>query len=163
MNIKKQFGLYKNIEQYKKEILIPSRLSEQELNQLHVNCNCFISTSHGEAWCRPALDALGFGKTPIVTDNTGMIDFINDSNGWVVKSHKTPVLAMNKPLAYLYTSRETWYNIDILELQRAMREAYENKALRIKKSAQGIRDIQNYSYAAIGQKLLGRLNNEYNQ
>jgi len=157
--LKAQFGIYKNLEQYKQEKLVLNRLSEHDLNQMHMDCNCFVMTSYGEAWCRPALDALGFGKTPIVTDNTGTTDFIDNNNGWVVKSYETPCLVQNKPLEYLYTSRETWFSIDILELQKAMREAYTNRQLKNKKAAQGIKDINKYSYQNRGkiirQRLLG--------
>jgi glycosyltransferase involved in cell wall biosynthesis len=109
--------------------------------------------SFGEGWCRPALDALGFGKTPIVTDNTGMVDFINNQNGWVVPSRETPVTTVNRPIQYIYTSRETWFEIDILGLQKAMREAYTNKAARQLKASQGLRDIAHYSYESIGLKI----------
>lgn len=153
-NLKKQFGIYKNLEQYKQETIINDRLSDKELNQIHRNNQCFVMPSYGEAWCRPALDSLGFGTTPIVTDNTGMTDFVNNDNGWIVPSYETPCLVHDKPLEYLYTCRETWYSINILELQKTMREVYTNKELRNKKKAQGLIDVQKYSYVNIGNKIL---------
>jgi len=151
--IKKNLGIYTNVEQYKPEKIVNSVLSDVDLCKLHLECDCFISTSYGEAWCRPALDAMGFGRTPIVTDNTGMTEFVNNENGWVIPSREEPCLSSAKPLPYLYTSRETWFNIDVLALQKAMREAYSNHILRAKKAAQGKKDVQWYSYDRIGRKI----------
>jgi len=155
---KQTFGIYKNIQQYKTEKWILDRLSEDDLAKLHYQSDCFVLTSYGEAWCRPALDALGFGKTPIITNNIGPIDFINKDNGWIVNSYETPIVSNTKPLPYLYTARDTWYQIDILHLRKAMREAYANSELRLKKSIKGIQDvITNYSYLNIGKKIYDKL------
>jgi glycosyltransferase involved in cell wall biosynthesis len=156
-NIKDVLKIYVNKEQYKTETLITQRLSEEELNLLHYQSDCFVMPSYGEAWCRPALDALGFGKTPIVTDNTGMNDFINNNNGWLVPSVEIPVVVNRKPLPYLYTARETWRNIDILALQKYMRQAYEDKALKNIKTEQGQKDINYYSYENMGKRIHGQL------
>ena len=150
-----KLGIYKNIEQYKPIHLVNQYLSEEQLINLHQTCDCFIMPSRGEAWCRPALDALGYGNTPIVTANTGMIDFINDKNGWVVTSKEVPIIAQQKPLPYLYTARDTWYEIDVLELCKAMRQAYiSNKS----KSSIGISTVKElYSYQNIGKELYAKL------
>jgi glycosyltransferase involved in cell wall biosynthesis len=154
---KSSLGIYNNINQYKKEKIITQHLTEDELENLHYNSDCFMISSYGEAWCRPALDAMGFGKTPIVTDNTGITDFINNNNGWVIPSMKIPTITNQKPLPYLYTARETWYQMDIIQLQRAMREAYENKSLRLQKATQCIKDIEYYSLENFGKRLYEKL------
>ena len=124
--IKSHLRIYEIPSLYKSELLITTRLSDDEMCELHTGCDCFVMPSHGEAFCRPAVDAMGFGNTPIVTDNTGMTDFItNDLTGWVVESYETPVNTSSAPIPTLYTGRETWYDINILSLRKAMREAYE--------------------------------------
>lgn len=155
--IKNKLALYNNINQYKQEILINKFLTDKEIYEIHANCDCFVMPSYGEGVCRPALEALGFGNTPIITDNTGMSDYINVFNGWIVKSYETPVFSPEKPLPYLYTSRETWRQIDILELQKAMREVYSNKNAREMKSAQGKIDILQYSYDKTANIIYERL------
>jgi glycosyltransferase involved in cell wall biosynthesis len=154
---KSTLGIYRHLEQYKSEELITGFIPDNDLNNLHHRCNCFVMPSYGESICRPALDALGFGNTPIVTDNTGMIEFINNTNGWVVPSYRTPVNATQKPLPYLYTAREAWYSIDILELRKAMREAYTNTKLKMSKAQQGLQDISQYSYENVGKNIYEKL------
>lgn len=158
-NLKQKLGMYNNINQYKQEMLSLAFISQKEIYDIHHTGDCFVMSSYGEGVCRPALESLGFGNTPIVTDGTGMVDYITNENGWLVKSYECPVFSPEKPLPYLYTSRETWRQIDILDLQRAMREAYENKELKEKKAKQGKIDYLKYSYHNIGQSIYKRLLN----
>ena len=93
------------------------------------------------------------GKTPIVNDVGGMSSFVNNNNGWLVDNHKEPVFNMLETFHDLYTGHENWWRIDVLELRKAMREAYENKSLRSSKSATGMADRYNFSHATIGEKM----------
>ena len=153
-NLKKTLCIYTNTAQYKQEKFIIGQIQEEDINKIHIDNDCFVMPSFGEAWCRPAMDALGFGKTPIITSNIGTTEFVNNDNGWIVDSIETPIMCQNHPLPYLYTGRETWRKINILALQKAMREAYTNVSLRESKAAQGKLDVQKYSYENIGQRLL---------
>jgi len=151
-HLKSIFRTYPKDTDYKKEIIITDYLQEEDLMRLHSACSCFIMPSHGEAWCLPAMDALGMGKTPIITNNTGMCEFINDDNGWTVKSHSAPVFSPD-PFAFPYTARETWENIDYLALQQAMREVFSNEVLRKAKAAVGIESVYNFSYEKIANQI----------
>ena len=53
---------------YKEEIVLSGRFNRVDLLSLMNQCHCFVMPSYGEAWCIPAFDAMGFGKTPICTD-----------------------------------------------------------------------------------------------
>jgi glycosyltransferase involved in cell wall biosynthesis len=147
-------------QRYRKEIIIPERLSDQDIIGLHNACDCLIAPSFGEAFCRPAAEALCLGKTPIVTDNTGMIDYINNENGFIVKSHRTPVFIDNRPLSKdfdIYTSNEYWYRIDIYDLISKMQNVYklykENKKDLENKREIGRNSMDRFSYENIGKKL----------
>jgi len=102
---------------YRNEIFIPNHFSSEDMVKFHNSCDCFVSCSYGESFCRPAAEALCRGKNPIVNKNTGMKDFINDDNGYLVKSHKTPVILENSPIAHntdYYNANQYWYKTDIL-------------------------------------------------
>jgi glycosyltransferase involved in cell wall biosynthesis len=155
--IKKKLGISSR---YKKEIIITERLSDIDIIGLHNACDCLVAPSFGEAFCMPAAEALCLGKTPIVTDNTGMVDFINNNNGFVVKSHKTPVIVDNRPLTTdfdIYNANEYWYQIDMYDLIAKMRNVYqmhkENRKELDNKRLLGKNSINDFSYASIGQKL----------
>lgn len=145
---------------YKKEIIITNQLSYQDIIGLHNSCDCFVAPSYGEAFCRPAAEALVLGKTPIVNQNTGMKDYINEHNGFLVKSHKTPVILEHRTLSKdfdLYNADEYWYKIDMYDLIDKMRSVYNMHCKKdpqlIAKQENGISCLNNFSYESIGSKL----------
>lgn len=143
---------------YKKEILITENLTYKDVIGLHNVCDCFVMPSYGESFCRPAAEALLCGKTPIVNSNTGMTDFINTDNGFLIKNHATPVICSPRPLSSsfdMYTSNEHWYKPDIYDLVDKLRTVYENKnSQQIKdKQEAGRKSVDQFSYSEIGKKL----------
>jgi len=156
-DIKKRLNISKK---YKKEVIITEDLSYENTIRLH-NCgDCFVSTSKGESFCRAAAEALVLGKTPIVTDNTGMTDFVDTKNGYVVQSHRTPVVLEKKFLTDdfdIYNANEYWYQINIYDLVEKMRAAYSlyktNKKELEQKKELGLQSIDQFSYETIGKKL----------
>jgi glycosyltransferase involved in cell wall biosynthesis len=150
-----------NINQrYKKEIIITEKLSYSDIIGLHNSCDCLVSPSYGEAFCRPVAEALCLGKTPIVTDNTGMIDYINGENGFVVNSSKTPVIVDQRTLSKdfdIYNANEFWYRINIYDLIEKMKLVYqmhkENRKKLEEKRDLGLSSMDRFSYSSIGSKL----------
>lgn len=148
-------GLYKD-----KEIILTDRLSDINLMALHNACDCFVSASKGEAFCRPAAEALCFGNTPIVTDHTGMTSFINDKNGLLIHSHKAPVVTTERTLSNnfdIYNAYEHWYQPNIYSLIEHMKKIYNmyknnKEELSIKRQA-GIESIEQFTYEKIGQNI----------
>jgi len=153
MEVKKRLRIYQSIDFYKRESIIAARLSDEEMLSLHNTCDCFVFPSHGESCCRPALTAMGFGKTPIVTSNTGMTDFIDESTGWEIESYEDVVDCGSSPLPGLYSGRETWRNINVKSLMSKMREAYENAELRKEKAKTGMKRIFQHSYESVVKKI----------
>ena len=156
-NWKKRLNLKK---QYKQEIVISDRLSDLDLLGLHNYCDCFVSASYGESFCRPAAEALVLGKTPIVTDNTGMVDFVNNDNGYVVQSRRMPVAPEHtgmSPGFDFYTANEYWYQPNVYQIAQSMKDIYnmsrKNKEKYEKKKNLGIESIQQFSYENIGKKI----------
>lgn len=157
INIKKKM---QTGNKFKKEIIITERLSDEQMIGLHNACDCFVNAAYGEAFCRPAAEALVLGKTPIVNKNTGMKDFINNTNGYLVNSYKTPVLLDNRPLAPdfdFYNSYQHWYQIDIYDLIDKLKTVYslyqKNKDELEEKSQMGKSNMDRFSYSTIGSLL----------
>lgn len=152
--IKKGLKLFKNPSSHKEEIIITSdEISDNHMLSLHKNCDCFISTSYGEGYNLPALDALGFGKTPIVTGWSGHTDFINNKNGWLTDYTMENVHGMLDVIQDLYCGYEEWAEISISHLRKNMREAYENSDKKGKLSKRGITDIHQFSYHKIASQI----------
>lgn len=125
--IKTNLRLHGRIDQYKEELCITGKLTEDELCYLHSRSNCFVMPSMGESWSMPVLDAAGFGKTPIVIRDTGPNAIIDENSGWVVPSFLDHVNVMDAPLPDIYTGYELWHNYSLKNLCKAMRSAFEDK------------------------------------
>lgn len=150
-----------NIKQfYKRDILITDRLSDEDMIGLHNSCDCFVMPSYGEAFCRPAAEALVLGKTPIVTDNTGMTDFINKDNGFIISSKKSPVILDARTLSNdfdTYNANEYWYQPNIYSLIQCMKQVYDlykkNNSSYKAKQEKGKQCKDQFSYDTIGKKI----------
>lgn len=156
--IKKGLKLYNDISGYKKEIIISDRISEEQISDLHNSCDAFCCTSYGEAWSIPAMESLAMGKPLIVTNYIGTSSFLNNDVAWLVESHKEPVFGMiDGTFNDLYVANENWRSIDIDGLRLAMREVFNNKELRDKKTENAIDFSLNFSYDKVGKKILGAI------
>jgi len=156
-NIKKSLQLS---QPFRNEVWMTQRVSYDEILRFHSSCDCFVIASYGEAFCRPAAEALCLGKNPIINKNSGMKDYINDKNGFLVNSYKTPVILKNHPIAGntdYYNAKQYWYKIDIYDLIKQMQSAYtmfkKNNDEWKAKSELGISQKDLFSYSNIGKKL----------
>ena len=165
-NIKQQLNLYSNMDDYLNEVIITQWLSDEQIMQIHTTGNCYVGPSFGEGWGIEAFDAMAMGRTPICSDVGGPKDYlriptncwisgkINEKiGGWLVPVVEEPVFGMT-PWAQtpnLYLGNENWWNVDVLSLQKAMREAFENKEERNKRAALGRVRAQDFSYSKVGE------------
>lgn len=157
-SLKETIKIYPHPSMYREEIIITEYLSENDLMSLHQKCDCFVMPSSGEAFCMPAFDAMAFGKMPIVGANSSMAEYVMSSfNGYKVSSYEVPAIAQDRPLPYLYTGRDTWQQIDVIDLQKTMRYAYNS--LRYQYFPQDIMEATRkdytdlYSYDSISKKM----------
>lgn len=149
-----------NIGKCRDEYIVTERLSDVDMIGLHNASDCFVMPSFGEAYCRPAAEALVLGKTPIVTANTGMVDFVNKDNGFIISSQKYPVISNTRTLAEsfdIYNANSYWYRPNVYVLIDHMQKAYQmykkdRKAYEAKRQL-GIDSIDQFTYENIGKKI----------
>ena len=155
--VKTKVKKYKNINEYKEDLIVTDFTSEKELYRLHNSCDCFVMPSFGEAWCIPAFDAMGFGKTPICTNIGGMSDFI-EHGGFLIEGRMEPVYGMMNTLPNLFTPNENWWSIEIQGLMSAMRHAYENSEELKNMKQIGLKQAYEYRYEKIGALMKETIN-----
>jgi glycosyltransferase involved in cell wall biosynthesis len=148
------------VPEFAREIILTERLTEEEIYRLHASCDCFVSASYAEAWGIPAFDAMGFGKTPVVTGWGGFCEYLDDSCGWMVPHHLEPCFGVSDNFGDLYTADEAWAGIDVFALRQAMRQAFQDSELRRKKAAAGTERAFQFSHESVGQLILKALKNE---
>ena len=109
---------------YKREVIISNIVPEDQLLSTMSQCHAFVMPSHGEAWCYPAMEAMAIGLPVIYTSGIGIDDY--NTGEFKVKSKKVPCYGANgnSELPDLYTSSDNWLEIDILDLQKQMRDIY---------------------------------------
>ena len=146
--IKTKLGLYKDVSDYTDEIVLPGFLPENDLLGLHKQCDCLVVPSSGEGFCIPALDARGFNNDLLVNQNSSVEQFAY-LNKHRVDSHETPAIAEDRPLPFLYNGRDTWFEIDVLDLVHKMKFIYRNREYRPEESP----DVSNYSYMSVARKI----------
>lgn len=146
--IKKRLRIRNN---FKQEIIITDRLSEDQLFSIHHSCDCFISVSYGEAFCRPAAEAVCFGNPVILTKNIGIEEMIEDNDKLIVSTQDQPVL-VNNPSQMggldMYNANETWSIPSVLDLKKQMRVAFEKQPRVLSETY-----INKFSYENIGKLL----------
>lgn len=146
--IKQKLRTRKN---FKEEIILTDRLTQEQLFSIHQTCDCFISVSYGEAFCRPAAEALCFGKPVILTENIGVAEMVDSKDKFIVSTQEQPVL-LNNPSSVggldMYNANETWSVPSILDLKKAMRNAFDTKH-----SVDNTKYIKKFSYDNIGKIL----------
>jgi len=143
--VKAAMKLMRRPEDYSQEIIVADNLSDEDIYRLHATGDCFVSTSHGEAWCIPLFEAAAFGKTCVYPYN--IFGYMNESNGTdgSVYTRESIVFGMNDTFQDLGSSREHWDSVDIKETAFQMRQAYEGKIVANNK------DLNQYSYKNVGE------------
>ena len=66
-----------------------------------------------------------------------MDEYINDSNGWVVKAAESILICPDRPIPNVFTARESCLMVDTLDLAKCMRSAFDSHTLYAKKSSKG--------------------------
>lgn len=141
--IKQEMRLYTSIDEYNKEILITEYMPRNALLRLHKSCNCFVMPSYGEGMCLPAMDALAVGNIALAGKSGGPKDFIPHS--CQISGRYEPISGYNT-IPGFGTSRELWYSIDPLDLQKKMRAAYNRELTTSSR-------IDNLTYDIIGKEM----------
>ena len=150
--VKEGLRLHRDLSRYKREVIVTSRMSEEQINSLHYHSHCYISTSRGEACGLAALTSMGFGKTPILSDIGGHSEYCSPAEGYMIPVRNEPCMGADNTSPWLHNGYDQWQSVDIMALSEAMRLAYTNKDLNKRKAAAGIEKINEFSYENIGKR-----------
>jgi hypothetical protein len=163
---KMSLRIHKSIQDYKKEVVVTEEINDQDLCGMHSYADCFILPSHGEAWSIPALDALGFGNTPICSNFGGPKEFIEPDNkytGALIDGVFSCCKCSDAAFPDIFTGKEYWFQPCEKLLREQMREYYElykKDPVKHKQKAKeaGLSRVEKFSHKNIGEKMLEVLN-----
>jgi len=117
------------------------------LNALYRACDCFVSTTLGEGFGHPIAEAMACGLPVVVPDSTGIKDFCNTKNSYLVPVEE---MEIKDTLSYKLAGNEIehlikpWFKCwepNKEELKKAMRKVFKNRGSKfIQEQAVKIRD-----------------------
>jgi glycosyltransferase involved in cell wall biosynthesis len=141
--IKKQLNFRQH---YINEFIIQGYVSEKDILNLHYTCDVFVSSSSGEAWCMPAIDAMGVGRHIIVPNSTGFKDYVDvdDSIGVIT----APCFGMSP-----YDVNCSWAIIQSDDLRKQMRKLYNSYLKKTPIKNNYIDTLEQFSYDNVGQAI----------
>ena len=164
--VKGDIRMYRDLQSYKKDILISEEISNDQLSQLHASCDCFVCPSHGEAWSIPSFDAMAFGNTPICSNFGGPKEFIEKSNwrtGTLIDGVYSTCKCSDSAFPDMFTGREYWFQPCERSTRKQMRRYYESWlkdpiSYKARNQAAGLKSAERFSYEKIAKLMLETVN-----
>jgi len=127
-------------------------LPYSELPTLYKNADCFISTSRGEGWNLPVMEAMACGMPVIALNWSGQTEFLNPLNSFLVE---VPGLEeINDP----WCPGCRWAAVDKSALRRVMRMTFDQPLVAKQKGTKARLDTKRkYSIPIIAKEITHRL------
>jgi len=158
-------NIKRNNNDYPKVMLVSNNLTEDQIAQIHIVGDVYLSTTRGEGWNLPAFDAALAGNHIIATNFSSHTDFIDtyDFFKYQIYNRVSYQLENCHGAGQLYTSNQKWASVNVQEFSTRMKMVYEDWQKNGKITLQNRRDDYvkylktQYSYQQIGQKLLAIL------
>lgn len=125
--------------------------TEEALSRLYNSADCYVLPTRGEGWNMTAMEAMASGIPVITTGWSAHLDFINDTNGYLisVQGFAPPPLG---------TSRCLWSIPNTVHLRQLMRHVFVHPDEANRKGASGRQSvIHHYTWDISAQNMRQRL------
>lgn len=137
--------------------VITDPIPELLMTEFYVGLDALVAPTHGEGFYRPALEAAFCGRPTIITAWGGHMDYLNDSNAFLV-----PYTLGPPPGHAEYTRRMQWANPDESALVEAMKACYYAPAEARRRGSEALKLREQYAAprvtARVAKALEGLLN-----
>lgn len=144
-------------QRYNPEIILPDFLSDGQMLQLHRTCDCYVTTSHGEACNLGMLDAMGSGKPSLVPRQGCFPTYLDDEAAfWMDDWREVPVTGVTDSLPGLYTADQTWCDVspgEVADCLTFVRNRLNWREARDRKSAAARKRSEEFSLENVGRTL----------
>jgi Predicted glycosyltransferases len=126
-----------------------------QMGTLYKSADCFVLPTRGEGWGMPILEAMACGIPTIATGWSSQLDFINDNNGYLLKTKGLIDAKAKCP----YYDGFKWADPDEEHLMYLMRHVYENREEAIKKGNIAAEEVaEKWTWEMAAKKIITRLN-----
>lgn len=122
-------------------IIINELYTKEQLISLYKSCHCFVLPSKGEGVGLPVIEAMLCGLPVIVTKWSGILDYANDDNSYLIKVAN---LEKDTEIEKLTSNFKDclWANVDISDLQNLMEYVYKNREKAFQKGLKAKQDVE---------------------
>ncbi len=135
-------------------ILLEEYLDAAERDSLMAACDCYVSLHRSEGLGLTMAEAMAWGKPVIATGYSGNLQFMTESNSFLVRWAPVAIPAGADP----YPAGATWAEPDLQHAAALMRHVLEQPQDASSKGARAAADISSlHSPAAAGERLVARL------
>lgn len=144
-----------NLSSYPPITFYGSLMPDEMIKAFHMRENCFVLPVRSEGFGLPMAEALAMGKPVISTRYGGVLEFLDDSNSYLVDYMMTPVYGM---IFGNYDGSMSWAEPSIMGIRKVMRQAYENQDEAKAKGSKGQKDIASrFNWKVVGDVMINRL------
>jgi hypothetical protein len=116
------------------------KLTDRQMQDLHISHDCFVLPTRAEGVGLPYIDSMMIGNPTIGTRFSGNLEFMNDSNSFLIDYQPEPVFNM-RHLGGWYTGDMRWAQPNVAQLADLMLFVYKNQDTANARAATAREDI----------------------
>lgn len=127
----------------------------EQMISFHLRGDCLVSPHSAEGFGLTLAEGMSYGKPVIGTNYSGPLDFMNESNSFLINCQERPVYNM---IFGNYNGHMTWADPDVMHLRKLMRYVFNNREEAMKKAERAKKDIsEQLNSKVIGKIMIDRL------
>jgi len=134
--------------------VIDRYVSAGEKNSMIASADCYVSLHRAEGFGLTIAEAMCLGKPAIATRYGGNLEFMDDSNSWLIDARRVPIGPGCDP----YPATGSWADPDVGQAAAHMRSVFEDRDEARRRAARGQRDLrERHSPTVAGRTMQERL------
>lgn len=132
-------------------MIVEDYLSEEIMPAFIRNFDVNVLSTRGEGFGLSTIETATAGIPSIVTGYSGVTDFVTPETGWLIDYKLVDIPLQILPYYRNYIGGQ-WAEPSVEHLRVLLREAYQNKELRLQKGATALEKVKRYDINVIGQQ-----------